>query len=250
MGAAPADRIAAITADAAPAVLRPLPVHVSANGVRALEVDKDDVERLGLIKFDLLGLGTLGAIEEALALIEETTGTRPDVDHLPTDPPDPRTMRLIRAGQTLAVFQIESPGQWHLLAQTQPRTLDDLIVQTALFQPGPIQGGFVHPYVERRQAHHQASQAHQARQRDAVQAPWQTASADDFWTHHPVLGPILHDTEGILLFQEQILEIAHRFADLSYAGADGFRRAQRDPTCYNGTSPLPQASPTQTGAVL
>jgi error-prone DNA polymerase len=192
-----------------------LPVRVSANGVRALEVDKDDVERLGLIKFDLLGLRTLAAIEAALTLIEETTSTRPDLDGLPTDPPDPRAMRLIRAGQTLAVFQIESPGQWHLLAQTQPRTLDDLIVQTALFRPGPIQGGFIHPYIKRRQAH----------QRDAVQTPWRGEPADDFWAQHPVLGPILRDTEGILLFQEQILEIAHYFAGLSYADADGFRRA-------------------------
>ena len=189
-----------------------LPVRVSANGVRALEVDKDDVERLGLIKFDLLGLRTLGAIEEALALIEETTGARPDIDHLPLD--DPATFRLIRSGQTLAVFQIESPGQWHLLAQTQPRTFDDLIVQTALFRPGPLQANMVHPYVERRE-----------KQRDAVQTPWHDAPSDTFWTAHPVLGQVLADTEGILLFQEQILEIAHQFAGLSYADADGFRRA-------------------------
>jgi error-prone DNA polymerase len=190
-----------------------LPVRLSANGVRALEVDKDDVERLGLIKFDLLGLRTLGAIEEALALIQETSGTRPDVDHLPLD--DPRTFELIRAGQTLAVFQIESPGQWHLLAQTQPQTFDDLVVQTALFRPGPLQANMVHPYVERRQR----------KQRDAVQTPWHGEPADTFWTAHPLLGPILEDTEGILLFQEQILEIAHQFAGLSYAEADGFRRA-------------------------
>jgi error-prone DNA polymerase len=192
-----------------------LPVRISANGVRALEIDKDDVERLGLIKFDLLGLRTLGAVEECLTLIDETTGTRPDVDHLTLDPPDETTMRLIRAGETLAVFQIESPGQWHLLAQTQPQTFNDLIVQTALFRPGPIQGGFVHPYVERRKA----------KQRDAVQTPWLGTPADDFWTRHPVLAPILADSEGILLFQEQILEIAHSFAGLSYAEADGFRRA-------------------------
>jgi error-prone DNA polymerase len=192
-----------------------LPVRISANGVRALEVDKDDVERLGLIKFDLLGLRTLGAIEEALALIEETTGSRPDIDSLPTDPPDAATMDLVRAGQTLAVFQIESPGQWHLLAQTQPQAFDDLIVQTALFRPGPLQANMVYPYVTRRQQ----------RQRDAVQTPWHGAPPDDFWTHHPILGAILRDTEGILLFQEQILEIAHQFAGLSYAEADGFRRA-------------------------
>src|SRR6185437_8831195 len=190
-----------------------LPVRVSANGVRALEVDKDDVERLGLIKFDLLGLRTLGAVEEALALIAETTGARVPIDHLPLD--DDATFRLIRAGQTLAVFQIESPGQWHLLAQTQPRTFDDLIVQTALFRPGPLQANMVHPYVERRQE----------KQRDAVQTPWREQPADTFWTGHRVLGGVLSDTEGILLFQEQILEIAHHFAGLSYAEADGFRRA-------------------------
>jgi error-prone DNA polymerase len=196
-----------------------LPVRISANGVRALEIDKDDVERLGLIKFDLLGLRTLGAVEECLTLIEETTGTRSDVDHLVLDPPDETTMRLIRAGETLAVFQIESPGQWHLLAQTQPQTFNDLITQTALFRPGPIQGGFVHPYIERRKA------KEAERQRDAVQTPWKGAPADDFWTRHPVLAPILADSEGILLFQEQILEIAHAFAGLRYAEADGFRRA-------------------------
>jgi error-prone DNA polymerase len=200
-----------------------LPVRVSANGLRALEVDKDDVERLGLIKFDLLGLRTLGAVEECLTLIQETMGVRPDVDNLVLDPPDETTMRLIRAGETLAVFQIESPGQWHLLAQTQPQTFNDLITQTALFRPGPIQGGFVHPYVERRKA--KQAEHQQDRQRDAVQTPWKGAPADDFWTAHPVLAPILADSEGILLFQEQILEIAHAFAGLSYAEADGFRRA-------------------------
>ena len=207
-----------------------LPVRVSANGVRALEVDKDDVERLGLIKFDLLGLRTLGALEEALALIEETTGERVPIDHLPLD--DEAAFRLIRAGQTLAVFQIESPGQWHLLAQTQPRTFDDLIVQTALFRPGPLQANMVYPYVERRQAQQVASlglerpeRAQRDAQREAVQTPWKGTPADDFWTTHPTLGPILRESEGILLFQEQILEIAHRFAGLSYAEADGFRRA-------------------------
>jgi error-prone DNA polymerase len=207
-----------------------LPVRISANGVRALEVDKDDVERLGLIKFDLLGLRTLGAVEECLTLIEETSGTRPDVDHLVLDPPDETTMRLIRAGETLAVFQIESPGQWHLLAQTQPQTFNDLITQTALFRPGPIQGGFVHPYVERRKAKQRERQQPQEirqeiRQRDAVQTPWKGTPADDFWISHPILAPILADSEGILLFQEQILEIAHAFAGLTYAEADGFRRA-------------------------
>ncbi|MGE5333071.1 MAG: hypothetical protein ACM3N4_00090 [Nitrososphaerota archaeon] len=200
---------------------------------------------------DLLGLRTLGAVEEALTLIEQTTGERPDIDHLLTTPPDPRTMDLIRRGYTLAVFQIESPGQWHLLAQTQPTTFNDLIVQTALFRPGLIQGGVVHPYIERRlekqvrqekqaaagaqaaryigqhrQKREERQQSQQRRQqRDAVQTPWKGTPVDDFWTALPVLAPILSESEGILLFQEQILEIAHLFAGLSYAEADGFRRA-------------------------
>lgn len=200
-----------------------LPVRLSTNGVRALEINKDDVERLGLIKLDLLGLRVLSAVEETAELIEQTTGERLDVDALTLDPPDPATMRLIRAGQTLAVFQIESPGQWHLLAQTQPETFDDLVVQTALFRPGPIQSNMVHPYIARRQR--QRNAVPERPQRDAVQTPWHGEPADDFWTNHPVLGPILADSEGILLFQEQILEIAHAYAGLTYAEADGFRRA-------------------------
>jgi error-prone DNA polymerase len=178
-----------------------LPVRLSANGVRAVELDKDDVERLGLIKFDLLGLRTFDAIEFCRDLIEETTGTRPDVDGLPLDPPDPATMQLVRAGQTVAVFQIESPGQWHLLARTQPETFDDLVVQTALFRPGPLQANMVHPYIARRQG----------------RAPVTYA--------HPLLEPILRDTLGTVLFQEHTLQIAHDVAGLSYGEADGFRRA-------------------------
>ena len=218
---------------------RILPIRISTNGVRALEVNKDDVERLGLIKFDLLGLRTLSAIEEALALIEETTGTRPEVDHLPTVPPDPAAMRLVRSGHTVAVFQLESPGQWHLLAQTQPMSFDDLIVQTALFRPGPIQGGFIRPYVMRRQ---ELLGSQKAAPRSSLNAPdslpasgtgratataevAETAAADNLWRSHPILAPIVADTQGVLLFQEQILAVAHRYAGLSYAAADGFRRA-------------------------
>jgi error-prone DNA polymerase len=154
-------------------------------------------------------LRTLGAIEEALALIEETTGARPDVDHLSIAPPDPATMRLIRSGHTVAVFQLESPGQGHLLAQTQPTSFDDLIVETALFRPGPIQGGFIHPYVARRQARldrQGAVDAHPTTQRRNASAPAastglaDTGAADDLWCRHPVLAPIVADTQGILLF--------------------------------------------------
>jgi error-prone DNA polymerase len=178
-----------------------MPVRRSANGVRAVELDKDDVEALGYIKFDLLGLRTFDALERCLALIEQTEGKRPAIDNLPLDQPDEKTMDLVRRGQTLAVFQIESPAQWNLLARTQPQTFDDLVIQTALCRPGPIQAGMVHPYIARR----------------AGRAPVRYA--------HPGLEQILNDTLGIVLYQEQVLEIAHVVAGLSYGDADGFRKA-------------------------
>lgn len=179
-------------------------VRRSANGVRAVELDKDDVEALGFIKFDLLGLRTFDAMERCLDLVKATEGARPAVDDLPLEQPDELdepTMVLVRRGQTLAVFQIESPAQWNLLARTQPRTFDDLVIQTALCRPGPIQAGMVHPYIARR----------------AGAAPVRYA--------HPSLEPILRDTLGIVLYQEQVLEIAHTVAGLSYGEADGFRKA-------------------------
>jgi error-prone DNA polymerase len=178
-----------------------LPVRRSANGVRAVELDKDDVEALGLIKFDLLGLRTFDAIERCLDLIQQTEGKRPEVDTLPLDPSDPATMALVRAGQTLAVFQIESPAQWSLLARTQPQTFDELVIETALCRPGPIQAGMVHPYIARRQG------------LQPVTYP------------HPALEPVLRDTLGIVLYQEQVLQIAHTVAGLSYGEAEGFRKA-------------------------
>jgi error-prone DNA polymerase len=178
-----------------------MPVRQSANGVLAIEFDKDDVEAIGWIKFDILGLRAFDSIEYCLDLIEETEGMRPNVDALPLDPPDAAAMQTVRSGQTLAVFQLESPAQWHMLAQTQPRTFGDLVVEVALVRPGPIQAGMVHPYVERR----------------AGRAPVQYA--------HPRLEPILKDTLGIVLYQEQVLQIAHAVAGLSYGQADGFRKA-------------------------
>ncbi|MGE5334900.1 MAG: DNA polymerase III subunit alpha [Nitrososphaerota archaeon] len=176
-------------------------VRRSANGMRAVELDKDDVEALGYIKFDLLGLRTFDAVERCLDLVEQTERARPAIDDLPLDQPDGPTMDLVRRGQTLAVFQIESPAQWNLLARTQPRTFDDLVIQTALCRPGPIQAGMVHPYIARR----------------AGKLPVRYA--------HPSLEPILRDTLGIVLYQEQVLEIAHVVAGLSYGEADGFRKA-------------------------
>jgi error-prone DNA polymerase len=194
------------------------PLQTSANGVRQIQFTKDDVEAAGQIKFDVLGLRMLSVVTEAVqlqqtiqlqqtvALPKEDTGSAfdnafdsaLDVDNLPPD--DAATYELIRQGRTMSVFQIESPGQWNLLSRTQPQNFDDLVAQVALFRPGPLQGNMVHPYVLRR------------RGLQKVTYP------------HPCLEPVLRDTYGLILFQEQVLEVAHRFAGLSLEEADEFRR--------------------------
>ncbi len=174
------------------------PIQTSANGVRQVQFAKDDVEALGLIKFDVLGLRMLSVVTETITLLREDTGTSPDIDELPLD--DEPTFELIRQGRTMSVFQIESPGQWNLLSRSQPQVFDDLIAQVALFRPGPLQGNMVHPFILRR------------RGLQKVTYP------------HPCLEPILRDTYGVILYQEQVLEIAHAFAGLTLAEADEFRR--------------------------
>ncbi|MEO6906705.1 MAG: hypothetical protein ABI210_02335, partial [Abditibacteriaceae bacterium] len=183
------------------------PIQTSANGVRQIQFSKDDVERLGLINFDVLGLRMLAVVSEAQSLIESTDAISTfDVDDLPDD--DPATYELIRSGETLGLFQIESPGQWNLLSKVQPEHFDDLVVQVALFRPGPLQGNMVHPYILRR--------------RGLAQVGYP----------HPSLESALRDTFGVILFQEQVLEVAHTFAGLTLAEADEFRKLMskfRDP---------------------
>ncbi|NDD30593.1 MAG: DNA polymerase III subunit alpha [Proteobacteria bacterium] len=182
------------------------PVQRSASGVRQLQFDKDDVESLGLIKFDVLGLRSLSVVSEALNLHCLDGGAPIDIDGLPLD--DASTFELIRSGKTMSVFQIESPGQWNLLARVQPQHFDDLVAEVALFRPGPLQGGMVNPYVERR------------------------AGRQPVTCLHPSLEPILRDTFGIILYQEQVLEVSHQFAGMSLDEADTFRSLMskwRDP---------------------
>ena len=164
-----------------------------------VQFNKDDVEDLGLIKMDLLGLRTLSAIKECLDLIEESTGSRPDLDALPLD--DPRVYEMICKVDTIGLFQIESRAQQQSLWQSQPRVFNDLIVQVAIIRPGPIQGDAVNPYLRRRQG------------------------LEPVTYLHPALEPILAETKGVILFQEQILRIVMEIAGYSAGEADRFRRA-------------------------
>ncbi len=168
-------------------------------GRRVVQFNKDDVEDLGLIKMDMLGLRTLSVVAEALELIKDKTGSRPDLDQLRLNDPD--VFEMCSAADTIGVFQIESRAQMQTLPRTRPQSFNDLVVEVAIIRPGPIQGNAVHPYIRRKQGREPVTYA------------------------HPLLAPILKDTLGVILYQEQIIEIAMYVAGMTPSGADGFRRA-------------------------
>jgi error-prone DNA polymerase len=168
-------------------------------GRRVIQFNKDDVEDLGLIKMDMLGLRTLSVIAEALELIKDREGVRPDLDQLALN--DPKVFEMCSAADTIGVFQIESRAQMQTLPRTRPNSFNDLVVEVAIIRPGPIQGNAVHPYINRK------------RGREPVTYP------------HPLLERILKDTLGVILYQEQIIEIAMTVGGMTPSGADGFRRA-------------------------
>ncbi len=161
--------------------------------------DKDDCSDLGIIKVDLLGLGMLQALEEAIPLIRQHEKVDLDLAHLPPDDPD--TFEMLRRADTVGVFQVESRAQMASLPRNAPTRFYDLVIQIAIIRPGPIAGGMVHPYFERR------------RGRQEVTYP------------HPSLKPILERTLGVLLFQEQILRVAMVAAGFSGGEAEELRRA-------------------------
>ena len=172
------------------------PLSRSSGGVRMLAFDKDDIEALGLIKLDLLGLRMLAALERAREEALSLSGEWVEYGALPDDA---QVWSRIASGDTMALFQIESPAQVQMSARLQPRTLTQLAHQIALVRPGPIQSGTVHPYVRR------------ARGEESVpQLP-------------EPLKSILAPTHGTLMFQEQILRIAVKYAGMSWPGADRFR---------------------------
>jgi error-prone DNA polymerase len=164
-----------------------------------VQFDKRDVETIKLIKLDLLGLGMLAAIDETLQLIERDCGVCVDLDRLPEDVPE--VFEMLQAADTVGVFQVESRAQMQTLPKSRPANLDDLVVEVAIIRPGPIQGNAVHPYLRRRQGIEPVSYL------------------------HPSLEPVLRETLGVILYQEQVMQIAITVAGFSAAESDGFRRA-------------------------
>ena len=160
--------------------------------------DKDSVEDAGLIKIDLLSLRTLGMIDEAVAHIRAEEGVDLDLDHLPLD--DPAVYELLRRADTVGCFQVESRAQAQMLPKLQPVRFEDMIIEVALIRPGPIQGHMVHPYLRRRQGLEPVAYA------------------------HPVLEPVLAETLGVMVFQEQVMRVAMVVAGFSAGEANRLRR--------------------------
>ena len=164
-----------------------------------IQWDKDDCGDLGIIKVDLLGLGMLQALQDAVPLIREHEGVEVDYAHLPAD--DPAVYDMLCRADTVGGFQIESRAQMATLPRMQPERFYDLVVEVAIIRPGPIVGKMVHPYLNRRQG------------REKVVYP------------HPDLEPVLARTLGVPLFQEQLMRVAMVAAGFSGGQAEELRRA-------------------------
>lgn len=158
-----------------------------------LQWDKDDVEDAGLIKIDLLGLRTLGLVAECLAALPLAA------EQIPQDDPD--VWEMLGAGDSIGVFQVESRAQVSLLPRLRPRSMQDLIIEVALIRPGPVQGGMAKAFLARR------------------------AGLEPVEVWHPLLKDLLAETQGVLVFQEQVLKVAMILAGFSGGRADDLRRA-------------------------
>ncbi len=167
---------------------------------RVSQYDKDDVEAVGLVKFDFLGLRTLTIIDWAVRAINaQNIADKLEIERIPLDDAD--TFKLLQAYQTTAVFQLESRGMKDLIRRLQPDGFEDIIALVALFRPGPLQSGMVDDFIDRKHG------------RSRVEYP------------HPALETILQPTYGVILYQEQVMQIAQVLAGYTLGGADMLRRA-------------------------
>ena len=181
------------------------PVEQSFLGYPMSQFDKEDVEDLGLLKLDVLGIRMQSAMAHAVVEIERTEGRHIDLDdevQVPFD--DPTTFRMISSAKTLGVFQIESPGQRELVGKSGIEDFADIITDISLFRPGPVKSDMITPYLE-------------------VKNGWKSASY-----LHDDLRPILEGTRGVVVFHEQVIEMIAQFTGCTYAEGDEWRRALGD----------------------
>jgi error-prone DNA polymerase len=179
-------------------------VPAAMEGRQIVQWDKDSCADAGFLKIDVLGLGMLSAVERTVELIARTRGERVDLSRIPYD--DPATYESIQEADTTGVFQIESRAQMASLRRTRPENLRDITIQVAIVRPGPIQGGAVNPYIARRQ---------RLRVDPDFEVPYD----------HPSLKPVLEETLGTIIFQDQVLEVSIAFAGFGVGEAEGLRRA-------------------------
>ncbi|GGV62496.1 DNA-directed DNA polymerase [Streptomyces pilosus] len=175
----------------------------SGEGFPMAQFDKDDVEDLGLLKLDVLGVRMQSAMAHAVTEVRRATGERIDLDAVPEG--DPETYGLIRSTETLGCFQIESPGQRDLVGRLQPSTFHDLVVDISLFRPGPVAADMVRPFIEARHG------------RAPVRYP------------HPDLEETLKGTYGVVVFHEQVIDIVSVLTGCGRGEADRVRRGLSDP---------------------
>jgi len=173
--------------------------HARMDGRTVIQWDKDDAASMGLVKFDLLGLGMLAALQRAFDTIRAATGERWELASLPKE--EPAVYDALCRADSIGIFQVESRAQMGLLPRLRPRSFYDLAIQIALIRPGPIQGGAVHPFVRRKLG------------QEPVTYP------------HPKLKPVLKRTLGVPVFQEQLMQMAMAVGDCSAEDADLLRRA-------------------------
>jgi DNA polymerase-3 subunit alpha len=176
-----------------------LPLYSSTDGVVTTQFPKETVEEIGLLKMDLLGLRTLTVIGDALAIIKRTGGADIDIETIPLD--DPAAYAMLGRGEAIGVFQLESSGMRNILKELKPEAFEDIIALVALYRPGPLGSGMVEDFIRRKHG----------------QSPIKYL--------HPALEPILKDTYGVILYQEQVMRIANVLADYSLGEADELRRA-------------------------
>lgn len=186
-----------------------LPLHRGKNGEVVTQFDMKKVEKVGLIKFDFLGLKTLTVIDDALKLIRKNKKPVPILERLPFD--DPQTYELLSRGETDGIFQLESDGMRRVLRGLKPSCFEDIIAILALYRPGPLESGMVDDFIGRK---------HGLRK---VEYEYPELA--------PVVHPILEDTYGVILYQEQVMKIASDLAKYSLGEGDNLRRAmgKKDP---------------------
>jgi DNA polymerase-3 subunit alpha len=175
------------------------PLYKGARDEITTQWSMKEIERIGLLKMDFLGLSTLTLIFDAIAEIARTTGETLDIDHIPLD--DAKTYQVFQEGQTFGIFQFESSGMRDILRKAKPQRLEDLIALNALYRPGPLRSGMVDDYIARKQG--------------------KTAVTYEL----PALEPILAETYGVIAYQEQVMRISNVLAGFTLGEADILRKA-------------------------